>query len=100
MLYEVITMRLISGGSLAERLQDTPFTLQQVDRLLGQIASALHYAHQRGVIHRDLKPSNILVDAGGEPHILDRITSYNVCYTKLLRRRPARTCRPCVRMPR
>ena len=40
-------------------------------RLFAKICSALHAAHVRGVIHRDLKPGNILVDAEGEPHILD-----------------------------
>ncbi|MEE8384574.1 MAG: serine/threonine-protein kinase, partial [Dehalococcoidia bacterium] len=40
-------------------------------RLFVKVGHALGHAHQRGVIHRDLKPSNILVDAEGEPHLLD-----------------------------
>ena len=35
------------------------------------IANALEYAHQHGVVHRDLKPANIMMDAAGQPHIMD-----------------------------
>ncbi len=40
-------------------------------RLFIRICDAVRHAHLRGVVHRDLKPSNILVDADGEPHVLD-----------------------------
>ncbi len=40
-------------------------------RLFGAVCDGVNAAHQRGVIHRDLKPSNILVDASGQPRVLD-----------------------------
>lgn len=53
-----------AGGALGRRLNDNI-------ALMIRICDAVHHAHQQGVIHRDLKPTNILVDANGEPHLLD-----------------------------
>ena len=39
--------------------------------LMAKVCDAVNHAHQRGIIHRDLKPGNILVDASGQPKILD-----------------------------
>jgi tetratricopeptide (TPR) repeat protein len=45
--------------------------LQQRLELFATICDAVHFAHQRAVLHRDLKPGNILIDAAGQPHVLD-----------------------------
>ncbi len=61
-----LAMKLIEGMSAAQRM-----TPGEAARRLVTIASAVHHAHQRGVLHRDLKPANILLDAKGAPHLTD-----------------------------
>lgn len=69
--YSYLVMRYIDGGSLNTRIKQGPLELHEVDRLITQIASALDYAHQRGVVHRDLKPHNILLDQQGNAYLSD-----------------------------
>jgi hypothetical protein len=44
---------------------------RSVAAVFAVIADAVHAAHQSGVIHRDLKPSNVMIDAEGNPRVLD-----------------------------
>jgi len=56
-------MALVTGGSLATHLLREPRQpVDEVRRILSEVADALGYAHLRGVIHRDIKPDNILLD--------------------------------------
>ncbi|MHB1223705.1 MAG: serine/threonine-protein kinase, partial [Gemmatimonadaceae bacterium] len=56
-------MALVTGGNLASLLANEPRQpVDEVRRLLREIADGLAFAHLRGVIHRDIKPDNILLD--------------------------------------
>ncbi|HEV8149731.1 MAG TPA: protein kinase [Gemmatimonadales bacterium] len=63
LLYYV--MPYVEGESLRSRLtRDRQLPIGEAVRLTSQVASALEYAHRRGVLHRDIKPENILLQEG------------------------------------
>ena len=64
-------MELVHGESLLVYCDTQRLDARQRMALMANICDAVQHAHQRALIHRDLKPANILVDATGQPHILD-----------------------------
>jgi WD40 repeat protein/tRNA A-37 threonylcarbamoyl transferase component Bud32 len=66
-----LVSEFIAGATLAERLSAKRFSFRQAAELMAEVADALHYAHQHGVVHRDIKPSNIMLDLAGRPHLMD-----------------------------
>jgi WD40 repeat protein/serine/threonine protein kinase len=64
-------MEYIDGKTLAELVRSGPLATEQVVGIVREVAAAIAYAHEQGVLHRDLKPSNIIVDDHGHPHVSD-----------------------------
>jgi peptide/nickel transport system substrate-binding protein len=60
-----LVMKLLPGGSLGDRIVAGPLPWDEVVKLTRQVAAALDYAHERGLVHRDIKPENVLLDDEG-----------------------------------
>jgi Tol biopolymer transport system component len=66
-----LVMELVEGPTLADRIKGGAVPLEEALPIVKQIAEALEYAHERGVVHRDLKPANIKVTQDGKVKVLD-----------------------------
>jgi serine/threonine protein kinase len=65
-------MELIRGETLRDCLdREGRLEATAAARMIAQVAEALDYAHNKGVIHRDLKPSNIMLDRSGVVKVMD-----------------------------
>lgn len=69
--HDFFTMEFIEGTTLREMMRQKPLSIEQIVNVMMQVCSAVHYAHQHGVIHRDLKPANVMIDKNGQAKVLD-----------------------------
>ncbi len=64
-------MEYVPGPNLAQRCRDGLLPVATAVRYVEQLARAVHYAHQQGVIHCDLKPANVLLTPEDHPKLTD-----------------------------
>ncbi|MFN8653082.1 MAG: serine/threonine-protein kinase [Gemmatimonadales bacterium] len=64
-------MTYVAGETLAARVRrEGPLPPREVSRMVQEVAWALGYAHQLGVIHRDVKPENVLIERGSGRYLV------------------------------
>jgi serine/threonine-protein kinase len=67
-----LALEFLVGRTLEERLlSGDALDWKEALPVVARVATALHYAHGRGVVHRDIKPANIMVLSNGRPKVMD-----------------------------
>ena len=69
--HPAIVMELVDGETLGSRLRRGRMDTREAYDVLGQLLSAVGYAHARGVVHRDIKPENVFLTADGRVKLAD-----------------------------
>jgi eukaryotic-like serine/threonine-protein kinase len=67
----VMIMEYVEGTTLADRVEHGPIPAPEALNYIGQVLSALSYAHRQHIIHRDIKPANIMLTHEGVIKLMD-----------------------------
>ncbi len=78
-------MPFVEGESLRETVRRGPMAIREVVNVLRDVARALAFAHERGVVHRDIKPDNVLLTSGSAT-----VTDFGVAKALTSARTPSR----------
>ena len=68
---QYFVMRYMGGASLSDWIKKGALSLQDTAIIIERLASALDYAHSKGIVHRDIKPDNVLFDETNHPYLTD-----------------------------
>ncbi len=68
---QYFVMRYMGGDSLSDWIKKGVLSLQDTAIIIERLASALDYAHSKGIVHRDIKPDNVLFDETNHPYLTD-----------------------------
>ena len=88
-----IMMELLEGKTLGDLGQERRFDLEAIMEIGIQLAAALDYAHEHGVVHRDMKPDNIVLGPDGRSVKVAPRRMHQRTSRKLIGRPPSSTCR-------
>jgi len=62
---------LIEGKTLRDAMDRGRFDFARSAKIIMHLADALDYAHRLGIVHRDVRPANVMLDAAGDPLIMN-----------------------------
>jgi serine/threonine-protein kinase len=68
---QFIVFEYVDGPNLKDLTRDGPLEAREAIELTLQVARALSFAHQRGLVHRDVKPQNVLLNDDGQAKVTD-----------------------------
>jgi serine/threonine-protein kinase len=68
---QFIVFEYVEGPNLKDLTRDGPLNVREAIELTLQVARALSFAHERGLVHRDVKPQNVLLNDDGQAKVTD-----------------------------